>query len=74
MHYQIVNHTYISTWSNYIKITLVLVFCNCAFSVKLYLKYLLLAVVLAVDLGNGLRWGDPTVPCDQQPTYTHWTV
>jgi len=55
--------TYISTRSNSIKIPLVLVFCNCAFSVKLHLKYLLLAVVLAVDLGNGFYWGDLTVPC-----------
>ena len=53
---------YISTWSNSIKIPLAFEVCNCAFSVKLYLKYLLLAVVIAVDLGNVLRCGDPTVP------------
>ena len=69
--------TYLSTWSNSVKISLVLVFCNCAPSVKLYLKYLLLAVVLAVDLGSGLHLGDPTVPCLQPVTdvfqlYIHW--
>ena len=57
---------YISTWGNYIEVPLVFVFCNCAFSVKLCLKYLLLAVVLEVDPGNGLRWGYPTASCCDQ--------